>query len=168
MGHKVIGVDSSAAMLDQARRRLLDAELMQGELEALPLDSEAVDFAVCSLALTHLADPAPAIAELARVVRRGGRIVLTDVHPCFVSFGAQAFYRGEDERPGYMRNHVHWHATYLRAFRAARLDVLGCHDLAYRTDEVDLWAGRLDVARDVVVEALVGLPAILAWELART
>jgi SAM-dependent methyltransferase len=168
MGHRVVGVDSSAAMLEQARRRLPEAELRQGQLQALPLDAEAVDLAVCSLALTHLADPAPAIAELARVVRPGGHIVLTDVHPCFVSFGAQAFYRGEDERPGYVRNHVHWHETYLRAFQGAGLDVLACHDLAYRTDEFDLWVGRLQVTRDVVVKALVGLPAVLAWELART
>ena len=94
-------------MLEKARTRVPDAEFRIGELAALGLDAGSVDLAVCSLALTHLADPAPAIAELARVVRPGGHIVLSDIHPCWVALGAQAAFRDVDERRGYVQNHVH-------------------------------------------------------------
>lgn len=78
---RVIAVDQSAAMLDAARKRLNGAagvEFLEGELEALPLDAGSVDAAVCLLVLHHLADPAGAIREMARIVRteRGGGVAL--------------------------------------------------------------------------------------------
>ena len=128
----------------------------------------SVDLAVCSLALTHLDDPAPAIAEMARVVRPGGHIVLSDIHPYWVALGAQAAFRDVDERRGYVQNHVHWTGRYLEIFRTLELSVLGCHELPYGPEEVDLWVDRLEIDRDVVLEAVVGMPAVLVWKIART
>ena len=54
--------------------------------------------AVSLLALIHLPDLGPAIRELARVVRVGGRIVVSDIHPMFVALGAQALFRAEEGR----------------------------------------------------------------------
>ena len=70
---RVIGVDTSPEMLERARQRVPEADLRPGRLEALFLDDASVDLAVCALALTHLPELGPAIAELARVVRPGGR-----------------------------------------------------------------------------------------------
>ena len=167
LGHNVVGVDETGAMLSVARTRVPGADFRLGSLRALPLEDEEVDLAVCSLALTHLADLGPALAELRRVVRPGGRVVVSDVHPTMVALGSQAAYRVDDERAGFVRNHLHWPGAYLAAFAAAGLDVRASHDLAYRREEVDLWVGRLDLAPEVAYEALVGLPAIVVWDLAR-
>ncbi len=167
LGHDLVGVDASPAMLEKARARVPDVDFRIGELTALPLDAGSVDLAVCSLALTHLHDPAPAVAELARVVRPGGRIVLSDIHPCWVALGAQAAFRDVDDRRGYVHNHVHWTGRYLEVFRTLGLPVLGCHELPYGPEEVDLWVDRLEINRDVVLEAVVGMPAVLVWDLAR-
>jgi ubiquinone/menaquinone biosynthesis C-methylase UbiE len=167
LGHDVVGVDANPAMLEKARARVPEADFRIGELAALPFEADSFDLAVCSLALTHLEDPAPAIAELARVVRSGGRIVLSDVHPYWVALGAQAAFRDVDERRNYVRNHVHWTGTYLQVFRMLGLSVLACHELPYGSEEVDIWVDRLEVDRNVVVEAVVGMPAVLVWELAR-
>jgi SAM-dependent methyltransferase len=167
LGHDVVGVDASPAMLEKARARVPEADFRIGELAALPFETDSFDLAVCSLALTHLEDPAPAIAELARVVRPGGRIVLSDVHPYWVALGAQAAFRDVDDRRGYIHNHVHWTARYLDVFRGLALSVLACHELPYGVEEVDLWVDRLEIDRGVVIEAVVGLPAVLVWELAR-
>jgi ubiquinone/menaquinone biosynthesis C-methylase UbiE len=167
LGHDVIGVDGNSAMLEKARSRVPLADLRMGDLGDLPVADDSVDLAVCSLALTHLADPAPAIRELARVVKPGGRIVLSDVHPTWVALGAQAVYRTSDERRGFVWNHTHEVGAYLEWLRDACLEVLACHELPYGRAEVDLWAGRVEVEYDVVVDALVGLPAVLVWDLAR-
>jgi SAM-dependent methyltransferase len=167
LGHKVIGVDASQAMLSKARARVPSADLRQGDLAGLPVADDAVDLAVCSLALTHLADPVPAIRELARVVKPGGRLEISDVHPTWVALGAQACYRSADERRGFVWNHVHQVSSYLECLSDAGLEVLACHELLYGREEVDLWAGRLEMAYDVVVDALVGMPAALVWHLAR-
>jgi SAM-dependent methyltransferase len=166
-GHRVVGVDATEAMLERARERVPAAEFRAGSLTGLPLEDASVDVAVCSLALTHLPELGPAVAELARVVRPEGRVVISDVHPLFVALGGQAAYRVGGERAGYVRNHVHWHGAYLRDFREADLDVLECHELLYRRDEVELWANRVAIPQEVVCEALVGLPAVVVWELAR-
>lgn len=47
----------------------------------LPVRSASTDLTVCSLALEHEPDPEPAITELARVTRVGGRVLISDVHP---------------------------------------------------------------------------------------
>jgi ubiquinone/menaquinone biosynthesis C-methylase UbiE len=168
LGHEVVGVDANPAMLARARERLPEGDFRAGQLDALPLEDGSVDLVVCSLALTHLDDPTPAIAELVRVVRPGGRIVLSDVHPSWIALGAQAAFRDADERRGYVRNHIHWVSTYLRAFTATGLDVLDCRELPYGRAETDLWIDRQDIDINVAYEALVGMPAVLFWELART
>ena len=67
-----------------------------------------------------------------------------------------------------MQNHVHWTGRYLEIFRTLELSVLGCHELPYGPEEVDLWVDRLEIDRDVVLEAVVGMPAVLVWKIART
>src|SRR5690606_42106714 len=65
--------------------------------DALPILLDAsVDAAVCGLALVHLPDLRPAFAELARVVRPGGRIVVSGVHPFLVALGWQAQFTAAD------------------------------------------------------------------------
>jgi ArsR family transcriptional regulator len=79
---RVIAVDRSRAMLAAARRRLGGAagvELRQGTLEALPVDDGALDAAVVCLALHYVVDPPAALAEAARVLRPGGRLLAIDL-----------------------------------------------------------------------------------------
>jgi ubiquinone/menaquinone biosynthesis C-methylase UbiE/DNA-binding MarR family transcriptional regulator len=81
---RVIAVDSSQAMLHAAKRRLADAatiEFRQGELEALPIDDGMLDVATLMLVLHHVPEPAKALAETARVLRPGGRVMIVDMVP---------------------------------------------------------------------------------------
>jgi ubiquinone/menaquinone biosynthesis C-methylase UbiE/DNA-binding transcriptional ArsR family regulator len=81
---RVIAVDESSAMLAAARRRLSaheNVELRSGRLEDLPLDDASVDVAILSLVLHFVVDPAAVIAEAARVLRPGGRLLVVDMLP---------------------------------------------------------------------------------------
>jgi hypothetical protein len=89
---------------------------------------------------------------------------VSDVHPSCVFIGAQAMYRAGEGR-AFVRNHIHWHGAYLRAFRAAGLEVDACRDLLLRRSETDMIATGLRVSADLVAEALVGFPAVVVWEL---
>jgi ArsR family transcriptional regulator len=78
----VIGVDREPAMIAAARRRLAGAtnvDLRQGGLEALPLSDGEVDAATCILVLHHVADLPAAFAEIRRVLRPDGRLVVVDM-----------------------------------------------------------------------------------------
>jgi ubiquinone/menaquinone biosynthesis C-methylase UbiE/DNA-binding transcriptional ArsR family regulator len=81
---KVIAVDGSAAMLRAARSRVGDlpnVELRRGDLETLPIDDGALDAAFLVLVLPYVADPGRALAEAARALRSGGRLLITDLMP---------------------------------------------------------------------------------------
>ena len=81
---RVVAVDGSEDMLDAARARLrlcANVEVRDGEIEALPLKAGELDAAILSLVLHHAPDPARALAEVARVVRRGGRLLVVDMVP---------------------------------------------------------------------------------------
>jgi ArsR family transcriptional regulator len=81
---RVVAVDSSNDMLDAARTRLhelTNVELRQGELEALPLAEGELDAAMMSLVLHYSPDPGRALGEVARVLPRGGRLLLVDMLP---------------------------------------------------------------------------------------
>lgn len=81
---RVIAVDESSAMLAAARRRLAEhdnVELRSGSLEDLPIDAASLDVAILSLVLHFVVDPAAVIAEAARVLRPGGRLLVVDMLP---------------------------------------------------------------------------------------
>jgi ArsR family transcriptional regulator len=80
---QVIAVDASTEMLQAARRRLREfttVDVRRGDLEALPIEDEALD-AATMLVLHHVPDPAEALAEARRVLRPGGRLLLVDMLP---------------------------------------------------------------------------------------
>jgi ubiquinone/menaquinone biosynthesis C-methylase UbiE len=81
---RVIAVDGSPDMLEAARHRLegiANVDVEQGELESLPIDNGKLDVAMLSLVLHHAPDPSRALAEVARVLRPGGRVLVVDMLP---------------------------------------------------------------------------------------
>src|SRR5688500_6767972 len=81
---RVVAVDASAAMLQAAKKRLHafdNIDLRRGELEALPIDDGRLDAATLMLVLHHVPEPAGALAEVARVLKPGGRVVIVDMLP---------------------------------------------------------------------------------------
>jgi ubiquinone/menaquinone biosynthesis C-methylase UbiE/DNA-binding transcriptional ArsR family regulator len=81
---RIIAVDRSGEMLEAAERRLRElpnVQVRKGDLESLPLDDAAIDAATLVLVLHHLPDPAAAIRETARVLKPGGRVLITDMLP---------------------------------------------------------------------------------------
>lgn len=80
---QVVGIDLTPALLDLAAARLAAADirnvlLQQGDAAALPFTDGAFDLVVCRAAVHHFPDPAVQLAEMARVCRPGGRVVVSD------------------------------------------------------------------------------------------
>lgn len=79
---EVIAVDNSPAMLKAAARRVAgqaNVALRLGQLETLPIEDSGCDAALLVLALTYVADVAPVLAQVARVLKPGGRVVIVDL-----------------------------------------------------------------------------------------
>ncbi|HEY7791404.1 MAG TPA: metalloregulator ArsR/SmtB family transcription factor [Vicinamibacterales bacterium] len=81
---RVFAIDRSEPALRRARqlarrRRVRNIIWKRGDLERVPLPDASVDVALLSQALHHAQDPARALAEAARILRPGGRLVVLDL-----------------------------------------------------------------------------------------
>jgi len=81
---KVIGVDTTAEMVERARRSAQEGgyqnvEFRLGEMEHLPLDDESVDVVISNCVMNHAPDKGAAFREAWRVLRPNGRIHVADL-----------------------------------------------------------------------------------------
>lgn len=91
-GGEVLGVDVSTGMLDRARRRRprAPAALIRyepGDALALPVRGETQDVATIAFGLRNVSDYAACLAEMRRVVRPGGRVVVLELATPEVGIG---------------------------------------------------------------------------------
>ncbi len=82
-GH-AYGLDMTDEMLDLARRNAaaagaLNVEFLKGTIEAVPLPDDSVDVVISNCVVNLAADKSAVFAEMARVLRPGGRIGITDI-----------------------------------------------------------------------------------------
>ena len=77
----MVGVDRSAGMLRIARAREPEVAWILGDAHALPVGSGTVDYATNQFSYPHIRDKTRFASEIFRVLRPGGRFVLTNIDP---------------------------------------------------------------------------------------
>ena len=81
-GAKVIAVDQSSAMLETMKKNFSDTtgiDYRVGEAENLPIDSNSVDYVFANMYLHHVENPEMAIQEMSRILKKGGKLLITDM-----------------------------------------------------------------------------------------
>jgi SAM-dependent methyltransferase len=115
---RIIGVDLTQAMLElgrqeAARAAIANVGFIRGDALQLPLADGAVDGAVTRFSLHHIPVPGRCVAEMARVVRPGGLVLIAD--HVTTTDGASAAWHQEIER---LRDPSHWACLTPEALRA--------------------------------------------------
>jgi len=90
----ICGVDFTPAMIERARRSaqaggIANVGFALGDAHALPFADRSLDVVVTSYSLHHMADAPRVLAEMARVVRRGGRMGVIDIRALENAEGAE-------------------------------------------------------------------------------
>jgi SAM-dependent methyltransferase len=166
LGRQVIGVDGSQAMLDRAAAKLPDADLRLGELTALPLADGEVAAGVCALALSHLPELGPAVMELARVLRPGGRLIVSNPHPFATAIlGWRAVFVDANGQRSMIPEYPHLHGDYIAAFADAGFAIRHCIEPRLSVEQARARAKKHRV--DAFEDALTGVPAVIVWEVER-
>jgi SAM-dependent methyltransferase len=96
LGHQVVGVDISPAMVEAARRADSTAEILAADAASLPFDDASFDCVVAFMSLQDFDDYEAAIHEASRVLEPRGRFCAAVVHPLA---SAGAFEGGRDDSP---------------------------------------------------------------------
>ena len=178
-GARVVGIDNSAAQLATARRlqrqHQLEFQLLHGNAEAMPFADGSFDFAISEYGACLWADPERWVAEAARVLRPGGRLVfLTNAFLMALCVPDEANVTATDrlQRParGLCRQHyaddhgVEFHLSagdWIRLVRRAGFDV---------DDLIDVYApatGRFSQHSFVTREWARQWPSEEVWKLRR-
>ena len=148
-GARVCGVDGSEAMLAEALMKReavgLEVDLRRGDLTALPCADASFDLVVCALALCHVADLGAVMRELARVLRPGGRLVISDFHPTALLLGWRTALRRE-EAVYFIENHTHLIADLVQALLAQGLSVTDLREEVV-DDRLTAMLGEVEVER---------------------
>jgi ubiquinone/menaquinone biosynthesis C-methylase UbiE len=84
-GHRCVALDVSEKMLALNATRMSGStpsvQYVQGNVTSLPFDDDTFDWILCSRVLSHVRDIEPPLREFARALKRGGEILISDVHP---------------------------------------------------------------------------------------
>lgn len=164
LGHEVVGVDLTPEMLARAREAVAGADFFEADLSEIPAGNGDFDVVVCGLALAHVADLDRAVAELARVLRPGGHLVISVLHPFQAFLGWHAPFEDARGARRFVREHAHTHADYFAAFDAAELHVRRCIEPALTATEVAAKRRAFHHVPDAALAAYLGLPAVLVWD----
>jgi ArsR family transcriptional regulator len=117
-----IGLDLSQQMLNIARARVaeagLDFELRHGDIFATRLPGASADLVIVHQVLHYLADPAAAVAEAARLVEPGGRMLIVDFAPHDLEYLRAAH---QHRRLGFSREEM---ARWLEAGGLGAIDAI--------------------------------------------
>lgn len=154
-------------MLEKAKARNRDINFVRGDLSSLPFDGSKFDLTICALAITHYPDIVKFLSELKRVTRLGGNVIISDIHPWFVTLGAQADFYAKDNKWGYIKNYIHWHSAYIKAFDSLGLKLLRCEEPRLGEGEIQVVASKSNLSIETIRTALLGLPVALVWVLQR-
>ena len=126
MARKAVGLDLSRGMLGPARARGL--QVVQGSLTAVPLPDRSFDLVYSMKVLAHVPPIREAVAELARLVRPGGHLLLEFYNP--YSFRCLAKRLGGPGKIAEGTNESHVFTRYdtvaqARAYLPANVELLG-------------------------------------------
>jgi malonyl-CoA O-methyltransferase len=164
---EAVGIDSSPEMIETRDREALDGSRVRfeiGDLADLPVAAESFDIAWCRLAIGHVADCAAVYAELARAVRLGGTVIVTDFHPAAVAAGHRRTFRSGGELCE-IEHHVHDVTAQLSSASAAGLRLVAMEEGCIGPAVEHFYAGD---GREPLYAQHLGLPVVLAFSFRRS
>jgi SAM-dependent methyltransferase len=164
LGHQVVGIDLTPEMLRIAGRNIPGATFLEADLRTIPIADAQFDLVVCGLALAHIGELDAAVAELGRVLRPGGRAIVSVLHPFQAHLGWHAPFLDEGGQRRFVREHDHNHADYLSAFRSAGWRVLDCIEPELTAAEVRAKRRAYQSIPEATAAAYLGLPGVLVWD----
>jgi cytosine/adenosine deaminase-related metal-dependent hydrolase/ubiquinone/menaquinone biosynthesis C-methylase UbiE len=152
------GLDSSSEMMEiAARKELLDTELIHAALPLIPIASGSKDLVLASFVLSYVEDLELCASEVARVIRPGGDLFLSDMHPGTAA--TLGWKRGFDTPVQTYRLKVHTRPLIdlINTFVAHGFAIVVCLEPAFDESEHELF---MTAGKEAAWQQAAGNPAI--------
>lgn len=105
---RIIGLDFSQAMIDQAKKNCPKTRFYQCDLSALNVNEEPVDVILCALVIGHIENISIVFESLAALLKTGGQLILTDFHPAqTMKHAKRTFKNPHDGRTLEIKHYLH-------------------------------------------------------------
>ena len=128
----MVGIDPSPKMLEQAKRKITHDcgfEVHLARIEDTEFPSSHFDVVVSALTLGHIPELEPVIKEVSRIIKSGGRLIVSDIHPYWPVSGhdyAEFFdASGQEYR---IPEYVHLFEEYWNLFRRFKFGIEGVRE----------------------------------------
>ncbi len=151
---RVIGIDLSPDMLGRTDQRA--TAFVLADLAQLPITHYAFDLIVCGLAIGHVSDLARALAEISRVMQRGGTLLYSDFHPLGYLAGWRREFNGRNGTRYAVKHYAHLYSDHDAACRAADLRITAVREPIIGRDLTERFPGS-----DELYLRWNGWPAVL-------
>ena len=156
----VVGIDLSAAMLSVAHGTVLRNRLVLADCLQPPFPLSVFDFALSSFALNHIQYLDSMARELARTMKRRGRLLISEMHPDAYSQGWRPGFR--DARSAVQIETVsHSTESIVSGFRAHGFACMNVHGGSFEESERPIF---LSAGKGEMFEAARHVPAIQIYE----
>ncbi|HEY9225803.1 MAG TPA: class I SAM-dependent methyltransferase, partial [Gemmatimonadaceae bacterium] len=155
-----VGVDLTLEMLARAGRQPVAA----ADVRALPFADGSFDVVWCRLVIGHVADLGTAYAELGRVCRVGGAVVVTDMSAEAIAAGHRRTFRENDGTVREVEHFVHSAEAQCAAAGGAGLELCEQRDGVVGES---LRAFYVDAGRPAMYDEQRGLPLVIAFSFSR-
>lgn len=165
LGHSVTGIDISEDMINLARTKSKKVRFVQGDMRKLPFGDNEFDFAVSGLAIHYVKNLEETIKEFSRVLKPGGQLIISSIHPWMVALGVHAEFHDKKSGWGFIRDNILWHSSYIEAFNKASLRIVHCHEPQIGSKEVKTLQRWSMLSPKTLSSALKGLPVAIIWVL---
>ncbi len=144
----ISATDLSPKMLERAREKNPHATFHVSSIDHLPFQDASFDFILCTLVLGHVHQLSMAVAEMSRVLRPGGSIVISDFHPFGKLLGWQRTFAAGHKRLA-VKYSMHLHGDFFDAFHAAGLEVVAMDEpkIDASLEQFSVRANRPDIYR---------------------
>jgi ubiquinone/menaquinone biosynthesis C-methylase UbiE len=149
----VVAVDSCEAMLAQVE----SAQRVIASMMRLPFAEASFDVVICGLALGHAGDIHVFMAEMARILRRGGDLLYSDIHPAAAKAGLVRSFKDTEGRTHTVPHRCFEVAAQYEALTAAGLFVRGVEEVRVGQELTERFPKSEDFYRD-----WHGIPLLLA------
>ena len=170
---RVLGIDVDAGTLERAAETVAAAGLADRitlklvEPGPLPLPDGSFDVVFSKDVIAHVTDKDTLYGEILRVLRPGGRLLLSDFHPTMACLMGTALFIAEDGSAGSVRSFHHLHGTYLDAFAAAGLRVERTVEPFNDVEMLGPDSTLFKLPRNAARAAFAGMPGALIWSLVK-